>query len=74
MKPQTAWAVISWRGWINHGTIRYTRKDVIADQVAEWRKFSSVAKYADLSDAQFWRVIKRRRNCHVARITLRVAR
>ena len=73
-KPQTAWAIVGWRGWINYGSIRYTRKDVIADQVAEFRKYSSMAKHADLTDAQFWRIIKRRRNCRVARIMLRVIR
>jgi len=72
--PQTAWAIVGFNGWINHSTIRFTRRDVIADQVAEWRKYSSMAKHADLSDSQFWRIIKRRRNCRVARVALRVVK
>jgi len=71
---QTAWAIVGYRGWINHGSLKYRRRDVIAAWVEEFRRYSSMARYADLTDAQFWRVIKRRQNIAIRRITLRVAR
>lgn len=71
-KQQRAWALVGYRGWINHGSIRYNRRDVIADRIAEHRGYSSAARYADLTDAQFWRIIKRRSGLSVRRIVMRV--
>lgn len=73
-KTQTAWAIVNCRGYIHHFSLRYNRRDVIADQVKEWRTFGSMVKHADKTDAQFWRLLKRRRNVSVRRVVLQVAK
>lgn len=72
-KAQTRWAIVHARGYINHGYMAFCRKDVIKMVVDEHRKFS-LPKFngAGLTDAQFWRQIKRRRGYAVRRISMRV--
>lgn len=72
-KAQIRWALVHVRGHINHGFMAFCRKDVIKMVLDEHRKFST-AKFngAGLTDAQFWRQIKRRRGYCVRRISMRV--
>ncbi|MCA1458067.1 hypothetical protein I6F35_33580 [Bradyrhizobium sp. BRP22] len=74
-RTQTRWALVGTaRGTIFSNTIRYCRKDVIKDVIAEERRYSVNARHADLSDAQFWRIVKRKRGYIVRRISMRVMR
>lgn len=71
--PQLRWAVVGSRGYIHHHTARFGRKQVIADIIADHRAFTSPRHNgAGLTDAQFWRRLKRMRNWSVKRISLRV--
>jgi hypothetical protein len=74
MKQQTRWAIVNANGHINHGYMCFTRRDVIASVVANWRNYSFAGKYAHLSDPEFWRAIKRRNGWSARRISLKVAR
>lgn len=74
-QAQIKWALVgTTRGTIFTSFIRYTRTDVIKDILAEERSYPSMGKYAHLTDAQFWRIIKRRRGYCVRRISMRVVR
>lgn len=71
---QKRWCVVYAHGHIHSGYMGYTRRAVIKDVLASHRKFYAYALMAHLSDAQLWRVIKRRRGWTVRRIALRVVR
>lgn len=74
-KAQIRWALVGTvRGTIHHGTIAFCRKDVIKCVILEERAYFSNARYSDLTDAQFWRIIKRKRGYSVRRISMRVLR
>jgi hypothetical protein len=74
MAQQRRWAVVFSNGIVHSGYIRYCRRDVIKDVITDFRMYGSMKRYADLSDAQFWRVIKRRRGWLVRKVSLRVVR
>lgn len=73
---QRRWAIVhTYNGHIDHSTIQFNRRPVIVACVARWRLYPwFVAKHPNLTDAQFWRVIKRHRGLSVRRITMRVSR
>jgi hypothetical protein len=74
-KAQIRWALVGTvRGTIYSNTIRYCRKDVIKDIIAEERKYLRNAQYDGLPDPQFWRIVKRKRGYCVRRISMRVVR
>lgn len=74
-KAQIRWALVGTAsGHIYGNMIRFNRKAIIEETIAEHRLFASNAKHADLTDAQFWRIIKRRRGYCVRRISMRVVR
>jgi hypothetical protein len=73
-KAQIRWALVgTYRGTIYSHMVRFTRKAVIESVLAEHRTYSS-PKYngTGLTDAQFWRQLKRRRGWTVRRISMRV--
>lgn len=73
-KAQVRWAIVGFSGYINHGYMCFTRRAVIEKVVLEHRGYSTWAKFAGLTDAQFWRKLKRRRGYSVRRVALRLAR
>lgn len=73
-RTQTVWGVVRSNGLINWGSLKWNRRDVIAEIVTEWRRYSMMQRYANLTDAQFWRIIKRTRGMSVRRINMKVAR
>lgn len=70
-KPQIRWALVGYRGQIHTDKIRYARHVVIKDVIAEHRTYSRF-NGEGLTDAQFWRQIKRRRNYSIRRISMKV--
>ena len=74
-KAQLCWAIVHTHGGhIDSSTISFNRGDVIADKVAEYRGYPRfVGIYPNLTDAQLWRVIKRKRGICCRRISMRVA-
>lgn len=75
-RAQLRWAIVYTNsGHIDHSTMAFNRRDLIGKMVAEYRSYPwFVDAHPNLTDAQFWRVIKRTRHMSVRRITLRVAR
>ena len=72
-KPQTRWALVMNAKYINHYYMRFCRKDVIRSVISDERQQRRNAQYDDLTDAQFWRILKRKRSWGVRRINLTVA-
>lgn len=78
-RAQLRWAIVSTHnGHIKHETSAYSRGQVIRTAVAERRRFH--LKYPNmfpgehaLTDAQLWRLMKRKRLWSVRRISMRVA-
>lgn len=74
-KAQMRWSIVGYRGHINTGYLAFTRKGVIENVLKEYAGFRERIEWAKgLSDAQFWRKLKRRRGWTVRRVALRVAR
>lgn len=74
-RAQHRWALVhTANGHIDHSTIQFTRAPVIAGVVARWRLYAWFErKHPNLTDALFWRAIKRHRGYTVRRISMRVA-
>lgn len=73
-KLQTRWAIVGCRGFIHTDFMCFTRRGAIDKVMAEYRQYRPMQQYAGLTDAQFWRVLKRLRGWQVRRVSLRVAR
>jgi hypothetical protein len=73
-KLQTRWAIVHRSGYVSHGYMCFTRRDVIKGVLDEHRHFQTVRGYGLHTDAEFWRVLKRRRGWQVRRVSLRVVR
>lgn len=76
-RKQFAWAVVySPHGYIDHSSLKYTRRDLIAAELKEFRGRASplYKEWGNLTDAQFWRKLKRRHRMRVCRIELKVVR
>jgi len=74
-KPQIRWAIVGYRDLVHSAYIAHSRKAVIERVLSEHRSYSSPRVNGEgLTDAQFWRRIKRRRNYTVRRIKLTVVR
>lgn len=71
---QRAWAIVNSRGYIDQSSLKYCRKDAIAAELVEWRKYTWGLRNAHLTDAQFWRKLKANRGYSCRRVTLRVSR
>lgn len=67
------WAIVHRNGFINHAWLKYTRRDVIAEYLAEYAGFRE-RRHPGLSDAQFWRLMKRKRGFSVRRVVIKVVR
>lgn len=68
---QQAWALVNRRGWVLSHTMRHQRKDVISRMLREYDGMRK-HKYQGLSDAQFWRKLKRDYGWTVRRVELRI--
>lgn len=73
-RSQTRWAIVHSHGYINHGYMTFTRRDCIVAVLANYRSYRAFQDWATLSDAQFWRKLKKFRGFYVSKITLRVVR
>ncbi|KRR21893.1 hypothetical protein [Bradyrhizobium retamae] len=73
-KSQIRWAVVGYRGYINHGYMAFTRGHVIEKVLSDHVRLRETPVWSGLTDAQFWRKLKRRRGWSVRRVSLRVAR
>ena len=74
-KAQMRWAVVGWRGYINCGYMGFTRRGVMEKVFADHVRLREASHWgAGLTDAQFWRKLKRRRGWSVRRVALKVAR
>ena len=74
-KAQMVWAAVGRGGYINWGYMSFTRRGVIEKIFAEYADLRSSGRWGvGLTDAQFWRKMKRGRGWSIKRISLRVAR
>jgi hypothetical protein len=70
---QKAWALVlvNRNDWVLSHTVRYRRSDVIDRVLTEYSNLRE-RRYPGLTDAQFWRKLKRKYGCSVRKIELRV--
>lgn len=74
-KVQTQGSVVTDGGYINVGWMGFTRRDVIRTVLADYVLARDPGKWGcALTDAQFWRILKRRQGWSVRKIELRIIR
>lgn len=69
---QVLWCVVNERGYVNWGYLSFTRSESIRKVREHYSQFRSFERFRGLSDAQFWRKLKRENNWSVRRVSLRV--
>ncbi len=72
-RPQTRWTVVFRNGFISHRYTGFTRRGAIEEVLAQYASLRAKL-YPTHSNAQFWRIMKRKRGFTVRRITLKVVR